>query len=60
MLRMDLTWEKDYVVLPQTGLIESMAKKYLGNGDNGRKCSLPLAEKQDYQKPNENDETPDY
>jgi len=52
MLGMELRWSKEQVILMQTTMIESMAKKYLYLQDsaNGRKVSLP-SESRHYQKP---------
>ena len=52
MLGMELYWSKEQVILMQTNMIESMAKKYLHlkDGASGRKASLP-SESQHYQEP---------
>ena len=56
MLGMELHWSKEQVILTQTTMIESMAKKYLHleDGANGRKTSLP-SESQYYQKPEQSE-----
>jgi len=61
MLGMELHWSKEQVILTQTTMIESMAKKYLylEDGANGRKASLP-SESQHYQKPEQSEEVQNY
>jgi len=61
MLGMELPWSKEQVILTQTTMIESIAKKYLHleDGTNGRKASLP-SESQHYQKPEESEEVQSY
>jgi len=61
MLGMELHWSKEQVILTQTTIIESIAKKYLHlqDGANGRKASLP-SESQHYQKPEESEEVQNY
>ena len=61
MLGMELHWSKEQVLLTQTTMIESMAKKYLHleDGANGRKASLP-SESQHYQKPEQSEEVQNY
>ena len=61
MLGIELHWSKEQVILTQTTMIESMAKKYLHleDGANGRKASLP-SESQHYQKPEQGEEVQNY